>query len=143
MTKFRLTREILMSTTDRRQTNDQADQPKTQPAAPSELTRPAELPRLAEQLRGLDEYRDHTHRQVNVHVATLGEMTSNLMEIEARFSGVVRQSLTEEVLSMSDLEAYTPSIDQLIRMDKQIAQLTQLQINLKKLESLAAAKPPG
>jgi hypothetical protein len=132
-----------MSTTDHRQTSDQADQPKTQPAAPSELTRPAELPRLAEQLRCVDEYRDHTHRQANVHVATLGEMTSNLMEIEARFSGVVRQSLTEEELSMDGLEAYTPSIDQLIRMDKQIAQLTQLQINLKKLESLAAAKPPG
>ena len=85
-----------------------------------------------------DGVRQQSQRQTNRQLTALGEATADLLQIRQRFVGAIHQAMDETPPTMADLEDYAPALGQLLSLEKQIHQSSQLQLNLQKLELTAA-----
>jgi hypothetical protein len=126
-----------MDPNDQCQTSCPGERPQTGNDSPQPAPNDGQMTEIAEQLRCIGEYRKSAHQEPQALLASLSSMTSNFLAIEVRLSCVVRSAM-EGPLTMDDVEAFSPPVDHLIRLAKQIAQLAQIQMKLSKIESSAS-----
>ncbi len=82
--------------------------------------------RLADRFKHIDDYRVDTRNCATALTAALQDVGADLMEVEAHMAEAFRDAVQAEPLTIESLELYSPPIDLLIRLTKQIAQVSQL-----------------
>ncbi len=83
--------------------------------------------RLVDRLRQIHEHRAGPHDNPNTLTAVLRNVDTDLMEIEAYVAKAIRDAVTVTPMTAENINEYSASIDLVIRLAKQIAQMTQLE----------------
>lgn len=80
----------------------------------------------------INDYRVDTSDNPTKHAVALRAVSSDLMDYQAHLAEAIQDAVTDTPLSLMNLPEYVPSMDLAIRLAKQIAQFSQLEIRLAK-----------
>lgn len=96
--------------------------------APREFTS-----RLADRLRCIDAHRTDGHDNPS-RTAALRAVSADLMEIEVHVTEAIRGAVVITPMTCETIEEYSPSIDLVLRLAKQISQVSQLEMRSSQLD---------
>jgi len=96
--------------------------------APSEFTS-----RLADRLKRIDAHRTDGHGNPS-RTAALRAISADLMEIEVHVAEAIRDAVVLTPMTCEAIEEYSPSIDLVLRLAKQISQVSQLEMRSSQLD---------
>ncbi len=118
--------------------NPPLKQPDTEKQAPG----PDREEQVKQQLRRIDECRTAALTNPSYFEAAIGAETSNMLEILARLAEAILTGCDDAALTLETLPAYGPSMDSYLRVAKQAAQYSQLQIQLARIDKPARQNRP-
>jgi hypothetical protein len=85
--------------------------------------------RLADRLKHIHDHRVDTRDSPTARTIALRGVCSDLMEVEAYVAEALRDAVTATPLTTENIEqSFSPSIDLVIRLARQISQMSQLEI---------------
>jgi hypothetical protein len=90
--------------------------------------------RVADRLKSINDHRVDTQDSPTARTAALRGICADLMEIEAHIAEALRDSLATTAMMAENIDEFSPAIDLVLRLSKQITQATQLEMRSAKHE---------